>query len=370
MVGYFQRQSTNNGVIKNTGFDMAVSIRVLSDSNLQSLLDLQQVIACVEAAYVEKSRKQARLFGMVTEEIHKGRAEMDIKSGVIQSERVFGLKLVSWFSENAQKGLPNITGMMMLFDLATGLPKAMLNANYLTAMRTGAAGALGIKHLANKESTVLLLIGTGGQAVFQIAATLSAVPRIDRVLILDPLDYCHAVEFQQKIKCELRKIPNDFQDLGNSKWFQRIESTVFEAVDSAKVALKDAQVVITVTPSRKPLIYRSWVLPGTHFSCVGADMEGKQEIESRIFSTARVFVDDVTQATACGETQHAFREGLVTQDHLIEMGDLILNGALGRQSAEDITIFDTTGIALQDLMVASHAVNKAEMVNIGTLVEL
>lgn len=349
---------------------MAVSIRVLSDSNLQSLLDLQQVIACVEAAYVEKARNQARLFAMVTEEIHKGRAEMDIKSGVIQSEQVFGLKLVSWFGENAQKGLPNISGMMMLFDLATGLPKAMLNAKYLTAMRTGAAGAVGIKHLANKEATVLLLIGTGGQAVFQIAATLSAVPRIDRVLIFNPHNHPNAVAFRQRIKNELRTIPNDFHDSGNSKWFQRIESTVFEVVESAEVALREAHAVITVTPSRKPLICLPWVMPGTHFSCVGADMEGKQEIESQIFTAARVVVDDVAQATTCGETQHAFKEGLVTQDQLIEMGDLILNGAAGRRSAEDITIFDTTGIALQDLMVASHAVNKAETVHIGTLVEL
>lgn len=349
---------------------MTRSIIVLSDSDIQSLIDLKQVIACVEAAYIAKSRQQARLFAMVSEEIHKDRAEMDIKSGVIDSEQVFGFKLVSWFGENSRKGLPNINGMMMLFDSETGLPKAMLNAKSLTSMRTGAAGAIGIKHLANKGASVLLLIGTGGQAVFQIAATLSAVPSINRVLVFNPLDYGDAVMFLHQIKNALRQIPNDFLDIGNSKWFQRIEETLFEVVDSVEEALKEAHAVITVTPSRKPLIYMPWVLPGTHFSCVGADMEGKQEIDSKIFTSARVIVDDATQATTYGETQHAFREGLVTEDHLIEMGDLILNAALGRQSAEDITIFDTTGIALQDLMVASYAVNKAKTMNIGTLVEL
>ncbi len=349
---------------------MTNQIRVLSDSDIQSLVDLQQVINCVEAAYIGKARQQARLFAMVSEEIHKDRAEMDIKSGLINSEQVYGLKLVSWFGENSRKGLPNINGMMMLFDSETGLPKAMLNAKSLTAMRTGAAGAIGIKYLANKEASVLLLIGTGGQAIFQIAATLSAVPRINRVLVFNPLDYGDAVMFLHQVKNALRKISNDFLDTRNSKWFERIDSCVFEVVASVEEALKEAHAVITVTPSKKPLISAPWVLPGTHFSCVGADMVGKQEIDQEIFSAARVIVDDVKQSTTYGETQHAFRKGLVKEDQLIEMGDLISNTDLGRQSEEDVTIFDTTGIALQDLMVASYAVNKAKAMNIGTLIEL
>lgn len=114
-----------------------IPIRILSDKDIKSILDIQNTIACVEKAYVMKSNHQAKLFPLISEDIIQGRAEMDIKSGILHGDNVFGLKLVSWFGDNEKLGLPSLTGLTMLFDLKNGFPRALLNARYLTGMRTG-----------------------------------------------------------------------------------------------------------------------------------------------------------------------------------------------------------------------------------------
>lgn len=347
-----------------------VPIRILSDNDVRSILDIKNTVACVEKAYALKSNNQARLFSMVSEVIFEGRAEMDIKSGMLNEEDVFGLKLVSWFGDNRKQGLPAITGLTMLFDLKNGFPKAMINASYLTGMRTGAAGSVGVKHLAKQGSKTLLLAGTGVQAIFQIAATLSQVQTINKVYIYDPVKYESAKIFQDSIKTELGKIINDINDGNNASWKQRIELVQFVAVENPVKALEETDAVITITPSRKPLILREWTKPGIHFSCVGADMEGKQEIDEKIFEGATVYVDDITQASTVGETQSAVMTGIIHKNNLTEIGQFILGNAKGRTSDEEITIFDSTGIALQDLVVSKYIVSKAEEMNIGTIVQI
>lgn len=347
-----------------------VPIRILSDNDVKNILDIKNTVACVEKAYALKANNQARLFSMVSEVIFEGKAEMDIKSGMLNEEDVFGLKLVSWFGDNKIQGLPAITGLTMLFDLKNGFPKAMINASYLTGMRTGAAGSIGVKHLSKQDSKTLMIVGTGVQAIFQIAATLSQVQTITKVYIYDPVKYENASKLQYSIKTELEKIKNDINDTYNKSWKQRIESVQFVAVENPVKALEETDAVITITPSQKPLIFKEWIKPGIHFSCVGADMTGKQEIDEKIFEVASIYVDDITQATTVGETQSAIRAGILGKDNLTEIGQFILGNTKGRTSDEEITIFDSTGIALQDLAVSKYIVSKAEEMNVGTIVQI
>lgn len=135
-------------------------------------------------------------------------------------------------------------------------------------------------------------------------------------------------------------------------------------------ALEETDAVITITPSRKPLIFKEWIKPGIHFSCVGADMTGKQEIDEKIFEVASVYVDDITQASIVGETQSAIRAGILGKNNLTEIGQFMLGNAKGRTSDKEITIFDSTGIALQDLAVSKYIVSKAEEMNVGTIVQI
>ena len=223
---------------------------------------------------------------------------------------------------------------------------------------------------ARQNSEVLLVAGTGTQAVFQIAAALSVVESFKKVYIFNPMRYESALRFQRSIKEELGKIANDFKDPDNKNWLKRLDSVEFIAVASPVEALAETDAVITITPSRKPLILKEWINPGIHFSCIGADMGGKQEIDDKILDDAVVFVDDIAQASTVGESQKAIREGRLCIDRLTEIGDLILGNSTGRKSDKDITVFDSTGIALQDLAISSYLVAKAEKMNIGTIIQI
>lgn len=346
------------------------SLRILNDEVVKSVLDIKSTVECVEKAYTFKAKQQARLFSMISEEIIEGKAEMDIKSGMLDGDNVFGLKLVSWFGDNVKQGLPAITGLTMIFDLVHGFPKGVLNASYMTGMRTGAAGALGIKYLARADSSVLSVVGTGKMAIFQIAATLSVMPGIKKVHVYDPVNYENAQKFQGGIKSELGKIINDLNDQDNQLWLRRIDEVLFVATDDPERMLKESDAVITITPSRKPLLKKEWIKPGTHLSCIGADVAGKQEIDENIFKEAVVCVDDRQQAVTVGETQCAFRSEIIESGDLIEIGHLIIGKCEGRRSDQDITIFDSTGISLQDLAVSNALVLKAEELNIGELVQI
>lgn len=346
------------------------SMRVLNDEVIKSILDIKSTVECVEKAYVLKAKHQARLFSMISEEIIEGKAEMDIKSGMLDGDNVFGMKLVSWFGDNAKQGLPAITGLTMIFDLVHGFPKGVLNASYMTGMRTGAAGAIGIKYLARPDPSVLSVVGTGRMAIFQVAATLSVIPGIKKVHIYDPINYENAQKFQGAIKSELGKIINDLNDQDNQLWLSRIDEVLFVATDDPEWMLKESDVVITITPSRKPLLKKEWIKAGTHLSCIGADVAGKQEIDENIFKGAVVCVDDRQQAVTVGETQSAFRAEIIETDDLIEIGNLIIGECEGRQSDQDITIFDSTGISLQDLAVSNALVLKAEEMDKGELVKI
>ncbi|EJL40520.1 putative ornithine cyclodeaminase, mu-crystallin [Brevibacillus sp. CF112] len=345
--------------------------RVINQETTEDLLDMASVIEVVEQAYQMKSAQQATLFPMIFHEFVPGKADMDIKSGHLPQADVFGLKLVSWFGDNDQKGLPQLLGTVMVLDSRTGVPQGILSGEHITCMRTGAAGGIGAKYLARPESEHLLMIGTGHQAPFQIMATLMAIPNIKRVSISNPRSHAKAEKFAAEIKDKLlAKFVSKYKGDEYERYAQKCE-VEFVAVDDLEAATGQADVIITATPAREPFIRREWVRPGTHITCIGADMEGKQEIDERLFAVGRVFTDDIGQAVRVGETEIPLKKGLITEaDIAAEIGSVISGHAAGRQSAEEITIFDSTGIAIQDLLTAQHILRMAESRGAGAIVDL
>jgi ornithine cyclodeaminase/alanine dehydrogenase len=151
---------------------------------------------------------------------------------------------------------------------------------------------------------------------------------------------------------------------------QRINIS-FEATQDIQQATEQADIIITATPARKPIIKKEWVKPGTHISCIGADMEGKQEIDENLFVNTRVFVDDVGQAISVGETEVPYKKGLIATIQIEdEIGSVILGKVAGRVSNEDITIFDSTGISLQDLLTANYLLEQATEKKLGLITTL
>lgn len=347
-------------------------VRVLNEEVIKQVIDMQQVVEAIEEVYRLKSNEKTEVFDMVFHEFERGVADMDIKSGHLKGEDIFGLKVVSWFKDNEDKKLPMLIGTTMVFDSKTGMPIGMLNAEYITGMRTGAAGAIGAKYLARKNSTDLLMVGAGHQSTFQIAATLISMPNIKNVRIYDPIDSNNA-----------KKLADSMKELLKDKFLSKYENTDlydeiskkfqvnFKGVDDLETAVNISDVIITATPSRKALIMKEWVKKGTHFSCVGSDMNGKQEIGENILACARVYVDDMNQAIDVGEIENAIKNGTISKEDIVcEIGDVIVGKAKGRLSDDDITVYDTTGIALQDLMTSKIVLDAAKEKNLGVVVDL
>lgn len=336
-------------------------IRVLSQQDVLSLMTVKDAILADENAYLQKAKGTGSVWPMVFHEFDPGKADLDIKSGDLKDDSVFGFKLVSWYGENPARGLPELYGTSMLFDLSSGAPVALINAGALTGMRTGAAAAVGAKYLANPGSKVLLVVGTGHVSPYAVAATLIACPTIETVLWNNPR---HPERIAERVAELCDAVKDMLKTCG-----EECHAEILPAPDIARAASR-ADVILTATPAREPVLRREWIRPGTHISCVGADMSGKQELDSDIIAAAAVFVDDQTQSTTVGECEIPIKTGRIAVEHLRgEIGDVI-RGTKGRTSETDITVFDSSGIALQDLACCAGILRKAEELNIGLTVKI
>lgn len=346
--------------------------RILDQQNIKEILDMKRVINIVEQAYTLKDEKKASLFPMVFHEFSHGTADMDIKSGHLAGANIFGLKLVSWFGENPSKNLPAIIGTIMVLDSRTGAPLGIMSGEYITLMRTGAAGGIGAKYLARKDAENLLLVGSGHLGPYQIIATLMSMKNVKKVTVYNAHSFERAKVFCNSIKDKLEKLlaPYKKDAIFYNTMLERI-NIPFIATSNIQASTEEADIIITATPSRKPIIKKDWVKPGTHITCIGADMEGKQEIDEQLFSGTRVFVDDVIQAINVGETEIPYKKEIISENDIIsEIGSVILGKTSGRLSNEEITIFDSTGIALQDLLTAHYILEQAHDKKMGIIANL
>ena len=333
--------------------------RVLNRNDIMQVIEMAPTIQAVEGVYTMKSQGEAVAWPTVFHVFEEGERDMDIRSGYLPGEHIFGHKTIGFFGGNAEKGLPNLMATINVFDEFTGAPVGILEGAYITGVRTGAAGAIGAKYLARKDSETLFILGAGNQAAYQIAATITAFPGLKKVYVADLLFPENAEKFVAGIRQRLQ------EELG-----VETEGIVFEATNEPAVTVPESDIVITVTPSREPVIRKEWVHPGMHFSTVGSDMEGKEELDPEIFREAKVFVDDMEHCIEAGEVEIPVKKGILAESSITEIGDLILGNVAGRTSDEDITIYDPAGMALLDIAAAKVALDLAEAKGLGAVVEL
>ena len=333
--------------------------RVLNRNDIMQVIEMAPTIQAVEGVYTMKSQGEAVAWPTVFHVFEEGERDMDIRSGYLPGEHIFGHKTIGFFGGNAEKGLPNLMATINVFDEFTGAPVGILEGAYITGVRTGAAGAIGAKYLARKDSETLFILGAGNQAAYQIAATITAFPGLKKVYVADLLFPENAEKFVAGIRQRLQ------EELG-----VETEGIVYEATNEPAVTVPESDIVITVTPSREPGIRKEWVRPGMHFSTVGSDMEGKEELDPEIFREAKVFVDDMEHCIEAGEVEIPVKKGILAESSITEIGDLILGNVAGRTSDEDITIYDPAGMALLDIAAAKVALDLAEAKGLGAVVEL
>lgn len=308
---------------------------IVPEREIAGLISASDCFTAVEQVFASMARKSAYNFPVIREAIGHADALYGFKSGFDRESLALGLKSGGFWPNNMAKGLTNHQSTVFLFDADTGKCRAVVGGNLLTALRTAAASAVSIKYLARPDSRVLGMVGAGHQSTFQLRAALDQRP-FEKVIgwNLHP----EALSRLEKVAAE-RDIP-------------------FEAVNLDRLGA-EADVIITITSSFSPILKAAQIRPGTHLACMGTDTKGKQEVEAELVAASVIFTDEVAQSISIGEAQHAVAQGLITPQRILELGAVINGDRTGRLTPEEITLFDGTGVGLQDLAVASAAVDLA-----------
>ncbi|MFY9638714.1 MAG: alanine dehydrogenase [Methanobacterium sp.] len=318
---------------------------LLKQSEIKQLIDMKEVIESVETAYSVHADRKVQMPAKKYLFFKKYNGDLRIMPCFIKSLDQAGVKCVNVHPNNPlQHDLPTVMGVIELFDPKTGFPISVMDGTWITNMRTGAAAGVGTKYLARKDSTELGIIGAGKQAFTQLMA-LKEVMNIESA----------------KVFCRTCSSRENFAKLANEKFGLNIK-----AVTTAEEAVKDVDVIVTVTPANKPVLKSEWISDGTHINAMGADAPGKQELESGLLKKSKIFIDCWEQARHSGEINVPVAEGLITREDIeAKIGDVIIGKSNGRISDEDITIFDSTGLAVQDVVTASKVFEKALEKGIG-----
>jgi len=307
----------------------------LSEEDARRLVGHENAFAAVREVFASMARGEARNFPVVREELGHAGAVYGIKSGFDRLGSILGLKAGGYWPGNEQSGLTNHQSTIFLFDADSGRPLAAVAANWLTAVRTAAASALSIDLLARRDAAILGIVGAGFQSRFQLEAAVRRRPFREIV----------GWNFHADM---LPNLERTAADLG----------LPFRVVSPPELCAA-ADVIITITSAACAHLEAGWVRPGTHIACMGTDTRGKQELDAEILVRASVFTDEVEQSISIGEAQHAFAAGKLGRDDICQIGRVVLGEHPGRTSDGEVTVFDGTGVALQDLAVARIALKAA-----------
>lgn len=318
---------------------------IVPEAAIAGLVTAADAFTAVEAVFAAMARGDAYNFPVVREALGEGR-QYGFKSGLDRAGGMLGVKAGGYFPGNMARGMINHQSSVFLFDPDTGRPVAMVGGNLLTALRTAAASAISIDRLARRDARVLGMVGAGHQAGFQLRAA-ARVREFDRVV---------AWNLHPDMLPALGRVA---QEVG----------LPFEAVTLAELGAQ-ADVIVTITSSPAASLMSDHVRPGTHLACMGTDTRGKQEVEPALLARATVFADEIAQSVSIGEAQHAVALGLIAEAGITPLGAVLTGAHPGRSSADEITLFDGTGVGLQDLAVAAKAVDLAVARGIAQKVEV
>lgn len=309
--------------------------RIYSESEIKEKVSLKEAIRAVEDSLAAFSSGKAVLPGVVNLDLPEFQGEVHVKGAYLKGSEYYVFKVASGFYRNPELDLPVGNGLMLVFEAQTGELKAiLLDRGYLTEVRTAAAGAVAAKYLAKEKLKKVVVIGSGVQARFQLRA-LAEVRSFKEVSVWsrNPENVGRYIE---EMSAELSQVK-------------------FSAACSAEEAVRQADLIITATPSRQPIVRAEWLKPGVHLTAMGSDGPEKQELFPEVLARAnRLFCDSIAQCRLLGELHHALEAGVIAENQVSgEIGELVLGLKPGRQDDGEITVADLTGLGVQDAAVAS-----------------
>jgi ornithine cyclodeaminase len=315
------------------------SLPILEEQDLRRAVSARDAVDAIRAAFAADGRGDTAVPAVINLPVPGTHGEFHVKTAWVRGVDVIAVKVASGFYDNPALGLPTGSGLMALFSAATGLPVALLFDNgFLTDLRTGAAGAVAADLLARPSIDTVGVIGSGVQARYQVQC-LREVRPFTRLVAWSPdrpglVAYC--AELAEAFGIE-----------------------VHAAADAEEVC-RAADLIVTATPARAPIVKAAWLRPGQHITALGSDTPGKQELEAACLARAdRVVVDRLSQCAAFGELSHALRAGVLTEAGVAgTLGELAAGLKPGRSSALEITVCDLTGVGFQDTAIAALAYSK------------
>jgi ornithine cyclodeaminase len=312
-------------------------VKTFDEAALRTVITPRVAVETMREAFRADGEGRAHVPAVINLDVPAHRGEFHVKTALIDGVPHVAVKVASGFYDNPAKGLPSGSGLMAVFDATTGMPVALLFDNgFLTDIRTGAAGAIAADVLAPARIRTLGVIGSGVQARHQVRC-LRCVRDFARIVAWGP-HRAHLDEY-------LREMHTD--------GYNAIAAATPEEV------CRTADVIITATPAREPLVRAEWLRPGQHITALGSDSPGKQELDAACLARADLLVvDRLTQCAAFGELRHALDAGLLRTDQVhAELGEVVAGMKQGRTSDTQITIADLTGVGFQDTAIASRAID-------------
>ena len=317
---------------------------ILTGSQVMQVLDMDLALIAVEEAFRAYGEGRVNMPPKAYLTLAQGDFRAMYGEIFLPRDHICGLKWVNVHPGNPAKGLLTVMAKIILNDPDTGLEFADLDGTHITDYRTGAAGGIAVKYLARSDATRLGLIGAGVQARAQVAAILKVRP-IQEIVVYD-----------RHLTCS-----RPFAEKAAAMYGIAVRPT-----ENPAEAVVDMDIVVTTTPSRTPVVQREWVSPGTHINAIGADAAGKQELSPGILATAKVVVDDWAQASHSGEINVPLARGELTPEQIYgSLGDIVAGKKPGRVTPEEITVFDSTGLIIQDLALGLAVYRRAKERGLG-----
>ena len=313
---------------------------ILNKKDVRRLINIGDVIGVVESAFKDYTEGKGEMPSKVYLTVKDG----DFRAMPASLPGAAGMKWVSVHTDNPAKGLPTVMAILILNDPDTGYPLAIMDASETTALRTAATSTIASKYLARKDLKTLGIVGAGYQAYHHIKA------------------HCELFKFQEIMV-------SDISPKATGRLIDSLPNLPLRACSLEETVKAD--IVCTLTPAHQPVVLNKWLKPGTHINAVGADAEGKEELEPSILIEARVVVDDLRQAIHAGEINVPVSTGIYKKEQIFAtLGEIIAGYKQGRTNNEMITVFDSTGLAIEDIAVAGLVYEKARQHGAGVSLNL
>lgn len=323
---------------------------ILARSDVEQILTMDLALLTCREAYIAVAENQAVLPQRHQVHVPQEGADMLVMSGSIPSLPALGLKVVSLFPKNVERGQESSVGAVLLLDPATGFPAALMDGTFLTAIRTGAGSGVATDLLALPEANSVAILGTGGMAWHQLEAVCAVRPITEVYVWNRTLE--RAMSFA-------------------SQAAERLPHITFRVTERVEEAVRSALILCAATSSHSPIIQGGWLRPGTHLNLTGSHQPGWREADTAAVVRAAVrSVDSLTAGLVPGDLAMPIQEGAIPAESVVPIGAICTGKARGRKDSAEVTLFKSVGIAAQDLVAGAMILERAKELGLGLSVRL